>query len=165
LPGEETVKGSEDRERTGIEGGRPAGDEGSGAVTALEHAHGGEEADSGAEAGTADLELAGQLTLGGETVARFDLSGGDEGANVFDDLHGELAVRGCVGGDLFFHCEIDSCLRKWEKSNTEGRGRVKLGGGVGGQGTLTVSNRSDRMLIDINQALLSLIDKGGTLWG
>jgi len=93
-------------------------------VAALEDAHGGEEADSGAEAGTADLELAGELALGGKTVSGFDLAGGDEGTDVFDDLHGELAVRGCVGDGLVFHCWTDSS-GKWEKGNTEGGWRVK----------------------------------------
>jgi hypothetical protein len=40
-----------------------------------------------------------------------------------DNLHGELAVRGCFGGGLFFHCQTRSSLGKWEKGNTED-GRV-----------------------------------------
>jgi hypothetical protein len=76
-------------------------------MAALEDAHGGEEADSGAEAGAADFELAGEFALRRKTVAWFDLTGGDEGADVLDDLHGELAVRGYVVvqfvGSLFFH--------------------------------------------------------------
>ena len=94
LPGEEAVEGSEDGEGAGVERGRAAGDEGSGAVAALEDAHGGEEADAGAEAGAADLELAGEFALGREAVAGADLAAGDEGADVLDDLHGELAVAG-----------------------------------------------------------------------
>ena len=94
LPGEEAVEGSEDGEGAGVERGRAAGDEGSGAVAALEDAHGGEEADAGAEAGAADLELAGEFALGREAVAGVDLAAGDEGADVLDDLHGELAVAG-----------------------------------------------------------------------
>jgi hypothetical protein len=125
LPGEEAVKGSENGKGAGVESGRTAGDEGSCAVAAFEHAHGGEEADSGAEAGTADLEFACQFAFRRKAIAGFDLSGGDEGANMFDDLHGQLAVRGCVGDGLFFHCETDSCLGKWEKGNTEGRGTAK----------------------------------------
>ena len=101
LPGKEAVEGSEDREGAGVEGGWARGDEGSGAVTALEDAHGGEEADAGAEAGTADLELAGEITLGRETVARLDLTFGDEGTDVFDDLHGELAVASDLVVNLF----------------------------------------------------------------
>jgi hypothetical protein len=119
------VKGSEDGEGAGVESGRTAGDKGSCAVAALEHSHGGEEADSGAKAGTADLELACQFAFRRKAIAGFDLSRGDEGANMFDDLHGQLAVRGCVGDGLFFHCETDSCLGKWEKGNTEGRGTAK----------------------------------------
>ena len=104
LPGEEAVEGAEDGERAGVERGRAAGDEGSGAVAALEDAHGGEEADAGAEAGAADLELAGELALGREAVAGVDFAGADEGANVLDDLHGELAVAGgCRHFDFFFH--------------------------------------------------------------
>jgi hypothetical protein len=76
-------------------------------VAALEDTHGGEEAYSGAEAGAADLESAGEFALGRKAVAWFDLTGGDEGADVLDDLHGELAVRGYVVlqfvGGLFFH--------------------------------------------------------------
>ncbi len=74
------------------------------------------------------LEFASQLSFGRETVSGFDFSRGDEGANVLDDLHGELAVRGCVGDDLFFHCETDSSLGKWEKGNTEGGAVAKRGG-------------------------------------
>jgi len=75
-------------------------------VAALENTHGGEKADAGAEAGAADLELAGQLTLRGETVAGMNLTAADERANVLDDLHGELAMAsGLVVWlfDLFFH--------------------------------------------------------------
>jgi len=76
-------------------------------VAALEDSHGGEEADAGAQAGAADLEFAGELTLGWKAVAWFDLTGGNEGADVLYDLHGELAVRGYVVvqfvGGLFFH--------------------------------------------------------------
>ena len=90
------MESSEDGEGAGVERGRAAGDEGSGAVTALEDAHGGEEADAGAEAGAADLELAGEFALGREAVAGVDLAAGDEGADVLDDLHGELAVAGYV---------------------------------------------------------------------
>ncbi len=61
-------------------------------MTALEHAHGGEKADAGAERGAADLELDGQLALGWKAVARAQRSAGDERAHVVDDLHGELAV-------------------------------------------------------------------------
>src|SRR5206468_12930538 len=104
LPGEEAVEGTEDGEGAGVEGGGAGGDEGSGAVAAFEHTHGGEEADSGAEAGAADLELAGEFALGREAVAWFHITGGDERAYVLDDLHGELAVRGGVVCDLFFHC-------------------------------------------------------------
>ncbi len=112
LPGEEAVERSEDGEGAGVEGRRAAGDEGSGAVAALEDAHGGEEADAGTEAGAADLEFACQFALGWEAVARLYLAFSDERANVFDDLHGELAVGGCVVmdlfADLFFHAEFSS---------------------------------------------------------
>jgi hypothetical protein len=57
-------------------------------VAAFENTHGGEKTDAGAEAGSADLKLAGQLTLRGETVTRVDLTAADERANVLDDLHG-----------------------------------------------------------------------------
>ena len=50
LPGQEAVQRAEDGEGAGVERGRAGGDEGSGAVAALEHAHGGEEADAGAQA-------------------------------------------------------------------------------------------------------------------
>jgi hypothetical protein len=83
---------SEHRKRAGIKRRRTGGDEGPSAVAAFEDTHGGEEADAGAETGAADLELAGQLTLRGETVAGMNLTAADEGANVFDDLHGELAM-------------------------------------------------------------------------
>jgi hypothetical protein len=78
-------------------------------VAAFEDAHGGEEADAGAEAGTADLELAGEVALGRETVAGMDLSPADERADMFYDLHGEQAVAVSfvvsIFGlfDLFFH--------------------------------------------------------------
>jgi hypothetical protein len=70
-------------------------------VAALEDSHGREEADAGTEAGTTDLELAGEVALGRETVAWFDLSLGDEGADVVDDLHGELAVSRYFVMNLF----------------------------------------------------------------
>ena len=97
------MEGSKDGEGAGVEGRRAGGDEGSCAVAAFEDAHGGEEADAGAEAGAGDFELAGEFALGRETVAGVDLAAGDEGANVLDDLHGELAVVGYVFiGDSFF---------------------------------------------------------------
>ena len=96
LPGQEAVERAEDGERAGVERGRAAGDEGAGAVAALEHAHGGEEADAGAQAGAADLQLAGEFALGRQAVAGVELSAGDEGANVVDDLHGELAVAAWI---------------------------------------------------------------------
>jgi len=86
------VEDAEDGEGAGVQGGRAGGDEGSCAVAALEDAHGGEEADAGAKAGAADLELAGEVAFGRETVAGLDLALGDEGADVLDDLEGELAV-------------------------------------------------------------------------
>jgi hypothetical protein len=116
LPGKEAVEGSEDREGAGVERGWARGDEGSGTVAAFEDSHGGEEADAGAKAGTADLELAGELALGWETVAGVDFSAADERANVVDDLHGELTVAGDLVKllldlffcDLFFHAEQSS---------------------------------------------------------
>ena len=108
LPGKESMERSEDGKRAGIERGWAGGDEGAGAVAAFEDAHGGEEADAGAEAGAADLELAGELALGWKAVAGVDLAAADEGANVLDDLHGELAVPGDLVVwlfDLFFHAE------------------------------------------------------------
>jgi hypothetical protein len=77
-------------------------------VAALEDAHGREEADAGAEAGAADLEFAGEFTLGWEAVAGVDLAAADERANVLDDLHGERAVAGDLVlwvFKLFFHAE------------------------------------------------------------
>jgi hypothetical protein len=77
-------------------------------VAALEDAHGGEEADAGAEAGTADLELASEFAFGRETVAGMDLAAADEGANMLDDLHGERAVASDLVlwvFKLFFHAE------------------------------------------------------------
>ena len=76
-------------------------------MTAFEDAHGGEEADTGAKAGAADLELAGEFALGGESVAGFDFAGGDEGAYVLDDLHGELAVAGDFVVHLFTGIFVD----------------------------------------------------------
>jgi hypothetical protein len=113
LPGKEAVEDAKDGERVGVEGGRAGGDKGSGAVAALENSHGGEEADSGAKARAADLKLAGEFALRGEAVAWSDLTGGDQGADVLDDLHGELTVRSCavrglvldLSGGLFFHAE------------------------------------------------------------
>jgi hypothetical protein len=75
-------------------------------VAAFEDAHGGEEADAGAEAGTADLELAGEVSLGWEAVAGMNLSPADERADVLYNLHGELAVAGglvVIVFGLFFH--------------------------------------------------------------
>ncbi len=92
LPGQEAVQRAEDGERAGVERGRAGGDEGSGAVAALEHAHGGEEADAGAEGGAADLQLAGEFAFGRKPVAGVHLAGGDQAADVLDDLQGELAV-------------------------------------------------------------------------
>jgi hypothetical protein len=92
LPGEEAVQGSEHGKRARIKCRRARGDEGAGSVAAFEDAHRGEEADAGAEAGAADLELAGEFAFGGETVAGVDLAAADKRANVLDDLHGELAM-------------------------------------------------------------------------
>lgn len=95
-------------------------------MAAFKDAHGGEKADTGAQAGAADLELARQLALGRKAVSGFDLARGDEGPDVVDDLHGELAVRGGVGdGGLFFHCANVVLLEKWEKGNTEAGGIAK----------------------------------------
>jgi len=107
LPGEEAVEGSEDGEGAGVEGGWARGDEGSCAVAAFKDSHGGEKADAGAETGAADLELAGELALGRETVAGFDFTGGDESAYVLDDLHGELAVAGDFVVHLFAGIFVD----------------------------------------------------------
>jgi hypothetical protein len=77
-------------------------------VAALENTHGGEKTDARAEAGTADLELAGQLALRRQPVAGMDLAAADEGAYVLDDLHGELAMTSRLVVqlfDLFFHAE------------------------------------------------------------
>jgi hypothetical protein len=112
LPGKESVEGSEDGERAGVERGGAGGDEGPGAVAALEDAHGGEEADAGAEGGAADLELAGELALGGKTVSGFDLACTDEAAYMLYDLHGEVTMGGCFFlrdfGDPFFQVNQDS---------------------------------------------------------
>jgi ABC-type sugar transport system permease subunit len=93
-------------------------------VAALEDAHGGEEADAGAEAGAADLKLAGEITFGRESIAGLDLAIADEGSDVFDDLHGELAVASCLVVNLFclfgffLHARSGS-LSGMEKSITE----------------------------------------------
>jgi hypothetical protein len=102
------VKDAENGEGAGVERGGAGGDEGSGAVAAFEDSHCGEEADAGAEAGAADLELAGELAFGRETIAGVNLAFADEGSDVLDDLHGELAVAGYLVKllfDLFFHAE------------------------------------------------------------
>jgi hypothetical protein len=75
-------------------------------VAAFENTHCGEKTNAGAEAGTADLELAGEFAFGGEAVAGVDFAAADEGANVLDDLHGELAVASDLVlwlFNLFFH--------------------------------------------------------------
>jgi hypothetical protein len=77
-------------------------------MSALEDSHGREETDPGAETGAADLEFAGELALWRKAVAGMDLTAADEGANVFDDLHGELAVTSNLVlwlFNLFFHAE------------------------------------------------------------
>jgi hypothetical protein len=102
------MKGSEDGEGAGVKRGGPGGDEGSGAVTALEDTHGGEETDAGAQAGPADLKLAGEFALWWETVAGVDFAAADQRANVLDDLHGERAVASDLVlwlFKLFFHAE------------------------------------------------------------
>ena len=106
LPGQEAVQRAEDGERAGVERGRAAGDEGAGAVAALEHAHGGEEADAGAQGGAADLELAGEFALGRQAVAGVQRSAGDEAAHVVDDLQGELAVAAWIFACLFLSCAV-----------------------------------------------------------
>src|SRR5882757_11453055 len=82
LPGKETMQCSKHRKRAGIKRRRPRRDEGSSAVAALENTHGGEKTDAGAKAGAADLELAGQLTLRGQTVAGMNLTAADQRTNV-----------------------------------------------------------------------------------
>jgi hypothetical protein len=84
-------------------------------VAAFEHTHGREKADAGAKAGTADAELAGEFALGWETAAGFHLATGDEGANVLDDLHGELAVRCDVFLYFFFHAEQTPYAEIWKR--------------------------------------------------
>jgi hypothetical protein len=106
LPGKKAVEGAEDGERAGIERGRARGDEGAGTMTAFEDAHGREKADACAKAGAADLEFPGKFALGREPVAGVDLTAADEGANVLDDLHCELAVACDLVVklfDVFFH--------------------------------------------------------------
>ena len=121
LPGKESVQRAEHGERAGVERGRSAGDEGAGAVTALEHAHGGEEADAGAQRGAADLQLAGQLALGWKAVAGAQRSAGDEAAHVVDDLQGELAVAAWIFAGLFlcapWHSVVPSfsAARRWHQ--------------------------------------------------
>jgi hypothetical protein len=90
------VQRAEDGEGTGIERGWAAGDEGAGAVTALEHAHRGEEADAGAQGRAANLQFAGEFTLGWEAIAGAECSAGNEGANMVDDLEGELTVAAWI---------------------------------------------------------------------
>ena len=126
LPREEAVESSEDGEGTGIEGGWAARDEGAGSVTAFEDAHGGEEADAGAEAGAGDFELAGEFALGREAVAGVDLTAADEGADVLDDLHGQLAVIRYVVVDRFFHANCVP-LREVRKEYHEAGSLAKLG--------------------------------------
>ena len=63
-------------------------------MAAFEYAHCGEEADAGTEAGAADLELSGEFAFGGRRSPGWTSPLADEGANVLDDLHGELAVAG-----------------------------------------------------------------------
>ena len=94
LPRKETMQCSEHRQRTGIKRRRTRRDEGPSAVAALENTHCGEKTNASTKAGTADFELAGQLTLRGEPVAEMNLTAADERANVLDDLHGELAMAG-----------------------------------------------------------------------
>ncbi len=112
LPGKEAMESSEDGEGAGIERRGAAGDEGACAVAALEHAHGGEESDSGAEGRAADLELAGELALGREAVAGFDLACADKGAYMLYYLHGEVTMSGCFVlrdfGNPFFQANEDS---------------------------------------------------------
>jgi hypothetical protein len=106
LPREEAVEGTEDGEGTGVECWRSAGDEGSGAVAALEDSHGREEADAGAEAGATDFELSGKVALGWEAVARLYFAAGNEATNVLDYLHGELAVAGGVIMRVFLYLTL-----------------------------------------------------------
>ena len=61
-------------------------------MAAFENTHCREKTNAGAKAGSADLELAGQLTLGRQAVAGVDLAAADKRANVLDDLHGQLAM-------------------------------------------------------------------------
>jgi short subunit dehydrogenase-like uncharacterized protein len=75
-------------------------------VAAFEDAHGREEANACAKAGAADLELTGEFALRRQPIAGVDLTAADEGANMLNDLHGELAVaRDLVVKlfDVFFH--------------------------------------------------------------
>jgi hypothetical protein len=61
-------------------------------MPALEHAHGGEEADAGAQGRAADLELAGEFALGRKAIAGVQRPAGDECAYVVYDLESELTV-------------------------------------------------------------------------
>jgi hypothetical protein len=77
-------------------------------MTTLENSHRRQESDARAKARTADFELTGKLALWRKTVAGMDLTAANEGPNVFDDLHGELAVASDLVVklfDLFFHAE------------------------------------------------------------
>jgi len=132
----EAVKSSEDGEGAGVERRWPRGDEGAGAVTALEDTHGGKESDAGAEAGAADLELTGEIAFGGEAVAGPNLARADESANVLNDVHGELAVsRDLVEllFCLFFHSALKLLERDLMKGNTAVR-PVFRGVGNGARG-------------------------------
>ena len=48
--------------------------------------------DAGAQRGAGDFEFAGEFALGRQAIAGAQGTGGDEAADVFDDLEGELAM-------------------------------------------------------------------------
>ena len=90
LPGLKAVERAHEAERGFADVGRSIGYEGADAVANLHDAHGGEIADAGAEAGAADLEVAGELALGREFVAGLERATFNQGANVVDHLHGSV---------------------------------------------------------------------------
>src|SRR6185312_7080386 len=73
--------------------GRPISDKCSDAVAHLHHADGGEIADAGAQAGSADLELVRKLPLRWDLIAGLERTTFEHGTDVVDHLHGQMSLR------------------------------------------------------------------------
>ena len=92
LPRLKTVQRAQQAERGLAELWWPVRDECTHAVPDIHHAHRGEVADAGAQAGAADAQLLRELPLRRDLVAVLQAAGFDQGPDVVDHSHGHMRI-------------------------------------------------------------------------